>query len=89
MVYVCHIPPIYTIKIIGKHDAVQFVLDFLCICHYVGIGIECNAGLFALLFLQIYLATTSTDGKCRVFSTFIKGVDTRWNMLFLHLPVYW
>ncbi|XP_073314066.1 actin-related protein 2/3 complex subunit 1A-like [Primulina huaijiensis] len=23
------------------------------------------------------LATTSTDGKCRVFSTFIKGVDTR------------
>ncbi|AQK76201.1 Actin-related protein 2/3 complex subunit 1A [Zea mays] len=26
---------------------------------------------------NIYLATTSTDGKCRVFSTFIKGVDTR------------
>ncbi|KAJ0113241.1 hypothetical protein Patl1_02648 [Pistacia atlantica] len=29
------------------------------------------------LLLQILLATTSTDGKCRVFSTFIKGVDTR------------
>lgn len=27
--------------------------------------------------LQILIATTSTDGKCRVFSTFIKGVDTR------------
>ncbi|XP_022740647.1 uncharacterized protein LOC111292494 isoform X3 [Durio zibethinus] len=27
--------------------------------------------------LQILLATTSTNGKCRVFSTFIKGVDTR------------
>ncbi|KAE8662807.1 Actin-related protein 2/3 complex subunit 1A [Hibiscus syriacus] len=27
--------------------------------------------------LRILLATTSTDGKCRVFSTFIKGVDTR------------
>ncbi|KAL3848707.1 hypothetical protein ACJIZ3_010589 [Penstemon smallii] len=26
---------------------------------------------------NIFLATTSTDGKCRVFSTFIKGVDTR------------
>ncbi|KMZ72794.1 Actin-related protein 2/3 complex subunit [Zostera marina] len=26
---------------------------------------------------NILLATTSTDGKCRVFSTFIKGVDTR------------
>ncbi|CAD6248975.1 unnamed protein product [Miscanthus lutarioriparius] len=26
---------------------------------------------------NIYLATTSTDGKCRVFSTFIKGVDKR------------
>ncbi|WVZ73137.1 hypothetical protein U9M48_021482 [Paspalum notatum var. saurae] len=26
---------------------------------------------------NIYIATTSTDGKCRVFSTFIKGVDTR------------
>ncbi|THG12941.1 hypothetical protein TEA_014564 [Camellia sinensis var. sinensis] len=25
---------------------------------------------------NILLATTSTDGKCRVFSTFIKGVDT-------------
>ncbi|KAL5770082.1 hypothetical protein ACOSP7_014236 [Xanthoceras sorbifolium] len=26
---------------------------------------------------NILLATTSTDGKCRVFSTFIRGVDTR------------
>ncbi|XP_062221548.1 actin-related protein 2/3 complex subunit 1B-like isoform X2 [Phragmites australis] len=26
---------------------------------------------------NIHLATTSTDGKCRIFSTFIKGVDTR------------
>ncbi|XP_010940653.1 actin-related protein 2/3 complex subunit 1B [Elaeis guineensis] len=26
---------------------------------------------------NILLATTSTDGKCRVFSTFIKGVDPR------------
>ncbi|XP_059452209.1 actin-related protein 2/3 complex subunit 1A-like isoform X1 [Corylus avellana] len=26
---------------------------------------------------NIFLATTSTDGKCRVFSTFIKGVDTK------------
>uniref|UniRef100_A0A2P2L109 Actin-related protein 2/3 complex subunit n=2 Tax=Rhizophora mucronata TaxID=61149 RepID=A0A2P2L109_RHIMU len=26
---------------------------------------------------NILLATTSTDGKCRVFSTFIKGVDVR------------
>ncbi|CAK9158908.1 unnamed protein product [Ilex paraguariensis] len=26
---------------------------------------------------NILLATTSTDGKCRVFSTFIKGIDTR------------
>ncbi|KAK9153128.1 hypothetical protein Sjap_000608 [Stephania japonica] len=26
---------------------------------------------------NILLATTSTDGKCRVFSTFIKGVDSR------------
>lgn len=26
---------------------------------------------------NIFLATTSTDGKCRVFSTFIKGVDKR------------
>ncbi|XVF58554.1 hypothetical protein PTKIN_Ptkin07bG0075500 [Pterospermum kingtungense] len=26
---------------------------------------------------NILVATTSTDGKCRVFSTFIKGVDTR------------
>uniref|UniRef100_A0A0E0K6W5 Arp2/3 complex 41 kDa subunit n=1 Tax=Oryza punctata TaxID=4537 RepID=A0A0E0K6W5_ORYPU len=26
---------------------------------------------------NILLATTSTDGKCRVLSTFIKGVDTR------------
>ncbi|KAK3010132.1 hypothetical protein RJ639_011789 [Escallonia herrerae] len=26
---------------------------------------------------NILLATTSTDGKCRVFSTFIKGVDIR------------
>ncbi|KAK4799027.1 hypothetical protein SAY86_024392 [Trapa natans] len=26
---------------------------------------------------NILLATTSTDGKCRVFSTFIKGVDKR------------
>ncbi|XP_047080270.1 actin-related protein 2/3 complex subunit 1B-like [Lolium rigidum] len=26
---------------------------------------------------NIHLATTSTDGKCRVFSTIIKGVDTR------------
>ncbi|KAK6919675.1 Anaphase-promoting complex subunit 4, WD40 domain [Dillenia turbinata] len=26
---------------------------------------------------NILLATTSTDGKCRVFSTFIKGVDRR------------
>ncbi|KAL5139505.1 Actin-related protein 2/3 complex subunit 1B [Glycine soja] len=26
---------------------------------------------------NILLATTSTDGKCRVFSTFIKGVDAR------------
>ncbi|KAL5732217.1 Actin-related protein 2/3 complex subunit 1A [Ranunculus cassubicifolius] len=26
---------------------------------------------------NILLATTSTDGKCRIFSTFIKGVDTR------------
>ncbi|XP_022740646.1 uncharacterized protein LOC111292494 isoform X2 [Durio zibethinus] len=26
---------------------------------------------------KILLATTSTNGKCRVFSTFIKGVDTR------------
>lgn len=26
---------------------------------------------------NIFLATTSTDGKCRVFSTFIKGVDSR------------
>ncbi|XP_058219413.1 actin-related protein 2/3 complex subunit 1A-like isoform X1 [Rhododendron vialii] len=26
---------------------------------------------------NILLATTSTDGKCRVFSTFIKGVDMR------------
>ncbi|CAI0421439.1 unnamed protein product [Linum tenue] len=25
---------------------------------------------------NIFVATTSTDGKCRVFSTFIKGVDT-------------
>jgi len=41
--------------------------------------------LFAIVFLQIYLATTSTDGKCRVFSTFIKGVDKRWNTLVLHL----
>ncbi|XP_021604924.1 actin-related protein 2/3 complex subunit 1A isoform X3 [Manihot esculenta] len=27
---------------------------------------------------NILLATTSTDGKCRVFSTFIKGVDTKY-----------
>lgn len=26
---------------------------------------------------NVLLATTSTDGKCRVFSTFIKGIDTR------------
>lgn len=26
---------------------------------------------------NVLIATTSTDGKCRVFSTFIKGVDTR------------
>ncbi|GLT55979.1 hypothetical protein SLA2020_290560 [Shorea laevis] len=26
---------------------------------------------------NIFLATTSTDGKCQVFSTFIKGVDKR------------
>lgn len=26
---------------------------------------------------NIFLATTSTDGKCRVFSTFIKGVDIK------------
>ncbi|CDY29633.1 BnaA04g17940D [Brassica napus] len=26
---------------------------------------------------NVLLATTSTDGKCRVFSTFIKGVDTK------------
>ncbi|KAL7113264.1 hypothetical protein ACP275_04G051600 [Erythranthe tilingii] len=26
---------------------------------------------------NILLATTSTDGKCRVFATFIKGVDTK------------
>ncbi|KAL8133471.1 actin-related protein 2/3 complex subunit 1A-like [Apium graveolens] len=26
---------------------------------------------------NILLATTSTDGKCRIFSTFIKGVDNR------------
>ncbi|WJX86527.1 Actin-related protein 2/3 complex subunit 1A [Trifolium repens] len=26
---------------------------------------------------NILLATTSTDGKCRVFSTFIKGVDAK------------
>lgn len=26
---------------------------------------------------NIFLATTSTDGKCRVFSTYIKGVDSR------------
>ncbi|XP_057994196.1 actin-related protein 2/3 complex subunit 1B isoform X12 [Hevea brasiliensis] len=26
---------------------------------------------------NIFLTTTSTDGKCRVLSTFIKGVDTR------------
>uniref|UniRef100_A0A0D3C391 Arp2/3 complex 41 kDa subunit n=1 Tax=Brassica oleracea var. oleracea TaxID=109376 RepID=A0A0D3C391_BRAOL len=26
---------------------------------------------------NILLATTSTDGKCRVFSTFVKGVDTK------------
>ncbi|KAF9589683.1 hypothetical protein IFM89_027066 [Coptis chinensis] len=26
---------------------------------------------------NILLATTSTDGKCRIFSTFIKGVDSR------------
>lgn len=26
---------------------------------------------------NVLLATTSTDGKCRVFSTFIRGVDTR------------
>ncbi|XP_042489709.1 actin-related protein 2/3 complex subunit 1A-like [Macadamia integrifolia] len=29
------------------------------------------------LFCLILLATASTDGKCRVFSTFIKGVDLR------------
>ncbi|KAA3479909.1 actin-related protein 2/3 complex subunit 1A-like isoform X1 [Gossypium australe] len=36
--------------------------------------------LLYLVMLQhpiVLLATTSTDGKCRVFSTFIKGVDTR------------
>ncbi|KAL7000617.1 Actin-related protein 2/3 complex subunit 1A [Sarracenia purpurea var. burkii] len=27
--------------------------------------------------IEILLATTSTDGKCRIFSTFIKGVDIR------------
>jgi actin related protein 2/3 complex subunit 1A/1B len=27
---------------------------------------------------NVLLATTSTDGKCRVFSTFIKGVDTKY-----------
>ncbi|RVW32992.1 Actin-related protein 2/3 complex subunit 1B [Vitis vinifera] len=38
-------------------------------------GQECS---FAHITVQIILlATTSTDGKCRVFSTFIKGVDTR------------
>ncbi|CAN1351734.1 Actin-related protein 2/3 complex subunit 1A, partial [Linum perenne] len=26
---------------------------------------------------NLYIATTSTDGKCRVFSTFIKGVDKK------------
>ncbi|XP_068659919.1 actin-related protein 2/3 complex subunit 1A-like [Aristolochia californica] len=26
---------------------------------------------------NIFLATTSTDGKCRIFSTFIKGVDSK------------
>lgn len=41
--------------------------------------------LLAFAFLQILLATTSTDGKCRVLSTFIKGVDTRWTLLFLCL----
>ena len=49
------------------------------------VPIECDTSLFAIVFLQIYLATTSTDGKCRVFSTFIKGVDKRWNTLVLHL----
>jgi hypothetical protein len=49
------------------------------------VPIECNSSPFAVVFLQIYLATSSTDGKCRVFSTFIKGVDTRWNTLVLHL----
>ncbi|KAF6158896.1 hypothetical protein GIB67_012313, partial [Kingdonia uniflora] len=34
--------------------------------------------LFVLyIVIQILLATTSTDGKCRIFSTFIKGVDSR------------
>ncbi|KAG7022983.1 Actin-related protein 2/3 complex subunit 1B [Cucurbita argyrosperma subsp. argyrosperma] len=27
---------------------------------------------------NLLLATTSTDGKCRIFSTFIKGVDTKY-----------
>ena len=34
---------------------------------------------FSLIFYsQLLLATTSTDGKCRIFSTFIKGVDTKY-----------
>ncbi|CAH2059980.1 unnamed protein product [Thlaspi arvense] len=34
---------------------------------------------------NILLATTSTDGKCRVFSTFIKGVDTN-NACDIYIP---
>ncbi|KAK4487114.1 hypothetical protein RD792_006429, partial [Penstemon davidsonii] len=38
---------------------------------------------------NIFLATTSTDGKCRVFSTFIKGVDTRCvSFLHFHSPTF-
>ena len=38
--------------------------------------IQCTTSLF-FFELQILLATTSTDGKCRVFSTLIKGVDAK------------
>lgn len=84
------------IKDIGWHDAVLFAVNFLYVFHYRDwychvdadtrpVPIECDTSLFAIVFLQIYLATTSTDGKCRVFSTFIKGVDKRWYTLVLHL----
>ncbi|KAK8556597.1 hypothetical protein V6N13_064618 [Hibiscus sabdariffa] len=60
----------------------------VCICYYEGennwwvskvIRKKHNSSVTGVAWHpnNILLATTSTDGKCRVFSTFIKGVDAR------------